>query len=278
MATDHRPVHRARWRRGRAARAARTTVVVALVSTLVVAVAVAGAGPAAASPGAAPLAPAPAPAFALPDPQDPYAPAELAPPSLVAPAPWLDAGPAAPRRAPRRLQVAASAGLRFTATDTHDAASVDRLTAYGWPSARSPVMPVLGAEVQYLLAPIIDVGLVASWARADHAAGLAWADDRVTTTTTQLALVARLHWAMGRPFIPEPRVDVGVVRRTVELHGVPAADSLPYLRAGVDWRLGNRTGGVQLSAGYALTGRAASGRVDPAVAGLDVSLGPYLRF
>lgn len=270
MATDHRPVHGARRRLGRAARAARATVVVALATTLVGADA--GAGPAAASPGATPLA------LALPDPQDPYAPAELAPPSLVAPAPWLDAGPAAPRRAPRRLQIAASAGLRFTATDTHDAASVDRLTAYGWPSARSPVMPVLGAEVQYLLAPIIDVGLVASWARADHAAGLAWADDRVTTSTTQLALVARLHWAMGRPFIPEPRVDVGVVRRTVELHGVPAADSLPYLRAGVDWRLGNRTGGVQLSAGYALTGRAASGRLDPAVAGLDVSLGPYLRF
>lgn len=270
MATDHRPVHGARRRLGRAARAARATVVVALATTLVGADA--GAGPAAASPGATPLA------LALPDPQDPYAFAELAPLSLVAPAPWLDAGPAAPRRAPRRLQIAASAGLRFTATDTHDAASVDRLTAYGWPSARSPVMPVLGAEVQYLLAPIIDVGLVASWARADHAAGLAWADDRVTTSTTQLALVARLHWAMGRPFIPEPRVDVGVVRRTVELHGVPAADSLPYLRAGVDWRLGNRTGGVQLSAGYALTGRAASGRLDPAVAGLDVSLGPYLRF
>ncbi len=211
-----------------------------------------------------------APATAQP--LDPYEP-DFAPPASVIP---VDAPPPPPVMP--RVHVMIGGSLRFTSLDTHDQASTARFEEYGWPSARSPVMPVVGGDVEYLLAPIIDVGVAVSWASADHAAGLDWMEDRVTTTTTQLALVARIHWALGRPFIPEPRVDVGVVRRTIELHGVPATDSLPYLRAGVDWRLGTRRGGAQVSVGYTLSGRASPGQLDPAIGGLDVGIGPYLRF
>jgi hypothetical protein len=100
----------------------------------------------------------------------------------------------------------------------------------------------------------------------------------VTTTTRRVAMVARMHVARGRPFIPEPRVDAGVVRRAIELHGVSSSDSLPYLRGAIDWRLGTRRAGAMISVGYTLSGRASSGQLDPAIGGLDVGVGPYLRF
>lgn len=192
-------------------------------------------------------------------------------PSIREPAP-------APRPPPHRFQLALGGALRFTGLDPHAGASTRQLEEYGWASARSPVMPGLGGEVAFLHAPIVDVGVAASWAKGDHAAGLDAMNDRVATTQQRFAIVARVHVAMGRPFIPEPRVDVGVVRRSVALHGVIARDTLPYVRAAIDWRLGNRTGGAVLSAGYTITGRASSPQLDPAVGGLDVSVGPYLRF
>lgn len=195
----------------------------------------------------------------------------VTPPSIVEPAP-------APPPPPHRWQIALGGALRFTGLDPHADESTRQLDEYGWPSTRSPVMPGLGGEVAFLHAPIIDAGVAASWARGDHAAGLDAMGDRVSTTQQRFAVIARVHLAMGRPFIPEPRVDVGVVRRSVRLHGVTERDTLPYVRAAIDWRLGNRTGGAVLSAGYTITGRASSPRLDPAVGGLDVSIGPYLRF
>lgn len=152
-----------------------------------------------------------------------------------------------------------------------------QLLEYGWASARSPVMPQLAGELEYLLAPIIDLGVAISTAKSAHAAGIDWTD-RVETRTTTVALVAKVHWALQRPFIPEPRVDVGVARRTITLHGVDDTDAVPFVRAGMDWRLGTRRAGVQVSAGYVVTGRASSGRLDPAVGGLDVTLSPFVRF
>lgn len=181
----------------------------------------------------------------------------------------------------RRFHVAAGVGLRFTNLDIHDGASQTQLLDYGWADAGSPTMAAFHGEAEYLLAPIIDVGVAVSSARGDHAAGAGdWMSDRVRTTNTSVAFVAKVHWALQRPFIPEPRVDAGFVRRTVEVHGVDDSASLPYLRAGMDWRLGTRRAGVQVSAGYILTARASSssGRLDPAVGGLDVSLAPYVRF
>jgi len=178
----------------------------------------------------------------------------------------------------RRFQVALGGALRFTGLDPHADASEQQLREYGWQSAISPVMPTLAIDAQYLLAPLVDVGVAIGWSEADHAAGLDQLNDRVTTSTTQVALVGRLHWAMGRPFVPEPRLDVGVVRREIALHGVAATDSLPYLRAGIDWRLGTRRAGVQLALGYTVSGRASGEQLDPAVGGLDVGLGPFMRF
>jgi hypothetical protein len=186
--------------------------------------------------------------------------------------------PPPPPPLPHRLHATLGGSLRFTNLDLHDGASKQQLLEYGWQSARSPVMPSLGGDVEYLLAPILDVGVAASWARGDHAAGLDQMNDRVSTTTLRLAMVGRLHYAKGRPFIPEPRLDLGVVRRTVLLHETAATDTLPYLRLGIDWRLGTRTAGAQLSVGYTVSGRASSQQLDPAIGGLDVGLGPYLRF
>jgi hypothetical protein len=207
-------------------------------------------------------------------PADPYEP-DLAPPMSVTPSTWEPGY--APPPVLHKLHVSLGVGLRFTNLDLHDDASKMQLLDYGWASARSPAMGSFSGEIEYLLAPIIDVGVAFSSARAEHAAGIDY-DDRVRTGAISFSAVARMHWSLQRPFIPEPRVDVGVVRRTIEVHTVEDSDTLPFLRAGFDWRLGTRRGGVQVSAGYMLTGRAASGRLDPAVGGLDVGLSPYFRF
>lgn len=204
---------------------------------------------------------------------DPYEP-DLAPPMSVEPSTWQ----AAPPPKLYRLHVALGVGLRFTNLDAHDGASKSQLMEYGWVSARSPVMPSFSGEIEYLLAPLLDVGVALSSAHATYAAGIDFNRDRVMTSTMMVSLVGKLHWSLGRPFIPEPRVDIGVVRRTIEVHGTPAADSVPYARAGMDWRLGTRRAGVQVSAGYILTGRASSDDLDPAVGGLDLTLSPYVRF
>jgi hypothetical protein len=210
---------------------------------------------------------------AMAQPVAPYEP-DLAPPMSVTP----EVSQAAPPPVMYKLHVALGVGLRFTNLDAHDDASKTQLMEYGWVIARSPVMPSFAGEVEFLLAPIVDVGVAVSSAHATHAAGLDFTRDRVLTSTMNVSLVGKVHWAMGRPFIPEPRVDIGVVRRTIEVHAVAAADSVPFVRAGMDWRLGSRRAGVQVSAGYILTGRASSGDLDPAVGGLDVSLAPYVRF
>jgi len=211
---------------------------------------------------------------AMAQPMDPYEP-DLAPPMSVTPDSWQPQPEPPPIL--RRLHVAVGVGLRFTNLDAHDSASKMQLLEYGWASARSPTMGVFAAEVEYLLAPIVDIGLAASTAHSDHAAGIDW-NDRVLTTTTTIAAVAKVHWALQRPFIPEPRVDLGFVRRSIEVHAVGDADTLPFVRAGMDWRLGTRRAGVQVSAGYILTGRASDGKLDPAVGGLDVGLAPYFRW
>jgi hypothetical protein len=215
---------------------------------------------------------------AVAQPLDPYEPREpyLAPPGEVGAGGGFDAmAPPPPRY---RYHVGLTGALRFTNLDTHEAASTDQLLEYGWGDAHGPVMSTLGADIEFLLAPIVDLGLSISRGTGVHADAVGWMEDRVETTATQVAVVARVHWALGRPFLPEPRVDAGLVHRTVRLHDVDASDTLPYLRAGLDWRLGNRRGGVQVSAGYILTGRASSENLDPAIGGLDVGIGPYLRF
>lgn len=214
-------------------------------------------------------------AGAVAQPVDPYEP-DLAPPMSVTPSAWDPYAPAPPPVL-HKLHVSLGVGLRFTGLDLHDNASKMQLLDYGWADARSPAMGSFSGEIEYLLAPIIDVGVAFSTARSEHAVGIDF-EDRVRTGATSFSAVAKLHWSLQRPFIPEPRVDVGLVRRTVEVHAVEDSDTLPFLRAGFDWRLGTRRGGVQLSAGYMITGRAPSGQLDPAVGGLDVGLSPYFRF
>ncbi|HVK76698.1 MAG TPA: hypothetical protein VM734_25410 [Kofleriaceae bacterium] len=194
-------------------------------------------------------------------------------PGMVPPDP-----PAPPAERFQRFHVGVHGGLRITGLDEHAAASRAQLDAYGWPSVTSPVLHGYGVDAEYLLAPLIDVGLAWSWARGEHAAGTAWADDRVRTDATLIGAVARLHWSRGRPFIPEPRVDVGLQRVRTVVHATSDTRTTPYLRAGIDWRLGTRRGGVVLAVGYTITGRAPSGALDLATGGLDLDLGPYLRF
>ena len=102
--------------------------------------------------------------------------------------------------------------------------------------------------------------------------------DRVGSRITQVGAVARVHFARGRAFVPEPRVEAGVIRERVTMHGVSDSHTLPYLRAGIDWRLGTRRAGAQLAIGYVFTGRLSGEQLDLAVGGLDVAVGPYYRF
>ena len=69
-----------------------------------------------------------------------------------------------------------------------------------------------------------------------------------------------------------------MVRERLQVHHVGQSHHLGYLRVGVDWRLGVRTAGAQVSVAYLMTTRVGDGQLDPAIGGLDIAVGPYLRF
>ncbi|MEZ4403512.1 MAG: hypothetical protein R3B06_26045 [Kofleriaceae bacterium] len=197
----------------------------------------------------------------------------LAPPARVA----IDR-PAPARAAPARLQLAVHGDLRITALDGQRDRFVDDAMAYGWRIARA--RPLLGgrADVHYLLTPLVDVGASAGLLGMTFAAAATSPDERLAVTWTSLAASARLHWAQGRPFVPEPRADVGVAEVVTTIHGVDQRRWATFTRVGVDWRLGVRRGGVTVALGYTLVGADRGDGPRPPLGGLDLSLGPYLRF
>lgn len=202
---------------------------------------------------------------------------ELAPPGTTAPTPLTvaDAPPPAPTRGPR-LQLALSGDLRITRLDGTAGRFVDDAMAYGWRVAAARPLYGLGVDAHYLWTPIVDVGARLGYLTQDYAAGTDPAD-RMGIAWTTVAASARLHWAKGRPFLPEPRLDLGLARQTWTVHGQDDHATRSFVRAGVDWRLGTRTAGVMLTVAYTLADRAAVEGPAPPVGGLDLAIGPYLR-
>ena len=203
---------------------------------------------------------------------------ELAPPGTTAPTPLAvaDAPPPAPTRG-ARLQLALSGDLRITRLDGAADRFVDDAMAYGWRVAAARPLYGLGVDAHYLWTPIVDIGARVGYLTQDYAAGVDPAD-RMGIAWTTVAASARLHWAKGRPFLPEPRLDLGLARQTWTVHGVEDHATRTFARVGVDWRLGTRTAGVMLSVAYTLVDRAAVDGPAPPVGGLDLAIGPYVRY
>jgi len=189
------------------------------------------------------------------------APISVAPPSTTSPARW---------------QLGLHAGLRATVLDPRGARFREDARDYGW--RFSAARPLVGGSlvVSYLLTPIVDVGLAASWMTATYATGIDPAD-QLKARTRALALTTRLRWRQGRPFVPEPRVDVGVLDERVTVHGTPSSRAAPFVRGGVDLRLGTPRAGVTVEVGYTMVDRGAA-ELAPPIGGLDLAIGPYFRF
>ncbi len=202
---------------------------------------------------------------------------ELAPPGATAPTTpaAVDAPPSVPARGPR-LQLALTGDLRITRLDGKAGRFVDDAMAYGWRIARARPLYGLGVDAHYLWTPIVDVGARVGYLTQDYAAGTD-PEDRMGIAWTTVAASARLRWAQGRPFIPEPRLDLGLARQTWTVHGKDDHATRSFVRVGVDWRLGTRTAGAMLSIAYTLADRPAVEGPAPPVGGLDLAIGPYFR-
>ena len=196
----------------------------------------------------------------------------------LAAAPGITAPTPRPPAPPPRLQVGVHGAMRVTVLDEGGTRFGDDALAYGWRSARAN--PLLGGsvDVSYLWAPIIDVGISAGWMTTSYAAGIDLDNDRMKVRSSTIAATARLHWMGGRPFVPEPRLDLGLLRERTIVHGTTATRSVRFLRAGIDWRLGLPTVGVSVAIGYTIVERAVDNPLAPPIGGLDLALGPYFRF
>lgn len=202
---------------------------------------------------------------------------ELAPPGATAPTLAVAEAPTTtPGRGPR-LQLALSGDLRITRLDGTAGRFVDDAMAYGWRIAQARPLYGLGVDAHYLWTPVVDVGARVGYLTQDYAAGTD-PEDRMGIAWTTVAASARLHWAKGRPFIPEPRLDVGLARQTWTVHGQDDHATRSFVRVGVDWRLGTRTAGAMLSIAYTLADRPAVEGPAPPVGGLDLAIGPYVRY
>lgn len=189
----------------------------------------------------------------------------------------IDPPPAAPAPRHHRWQVSAQLALRSTALADDGRRFPERAAAYGWRSAAA--RPLLGGSIDasYLHAPILDLGVTASWMEATFAAGVD-PDDQLSVSTVGIGATARVHWAQGRPFMPEPRLELGLLRERTDVHGTPHTRLHRYFRAGVDWRLGTRTAGVTLALGFTMIDHDADETLAPPLGGLDLAAGPYFRF
>lgn len=199
------------------------------------------------------------------------APAASAQPSTVASAPPA----AAPR--PARLEVTLALALRVTALDRDGGHFVDDALAYGWRGAAR--RPPVGARIaaHYLAAPRLEATAVASWQSADVARGFT-DDDRLTVELWEASVGGRLRWAEGRPLVPEPKLELGLALARTTVHGTADHDVVPFLRVGADWRLGTRRAGAMVTIGYTIMATRSSEGPSPPLGGLDLALGPYVRF
>jgi hypothetical protein len=144
--------------------------------------------------------------------------------------------------------------VRATAQDPGASGEVAALEAYGW-NAHAPSMTGLRGDLLYLNAPLIDAGVAWTYARGTYASGARFDDpDRIEASTTELGVVARLHWVRpSSPVAAEPRVELGLARTRVDLRGRTDSALGTYTRIGLDLRGGTKKAGVLVSVDYTHT-------------------------
>jgi hypothetical protein len=182
---------------------------------------------------------------------------------------------AAPR--PARLEMTLALALRVTALDRDGGHFVDDALAYGWRGAAR--RPPVGARfaAHYLATPRLEATAGAAWQSADVARGFD-EDDRLNVELWEASVGGRLRWAEGRPMVPEPKVELGLALVRTTVHGTADRDVVPFVRVGADWRLGTRRAGAMIAIGYTMMATPSSDGPAPPVGGLDLAIGPYVRF
>jgi hypothetical protein len=152
---------------------------------------------------------------------------------------------------PRPAWMWSVGGLLRSTASTGESDTLSWLEEYGWQTQR-PVMTGLRGDLAYLNAPIVDLGVAWAWARGTYAAGPAFDDpDRITGSSTELGVFARIHWVPPRsPVAAEPRVEAGLARENVDMRGARESRLTTYTRVGLDFRAGGRKAGVLFSVDY----------------------------
>lgn len=167
--------------------------------------------------------------------------------------------------------------LRSTAASGESETLAD-LEEYGWVTQR-PVMTGVRGDLAYLNAPIVDLGVAWAWARGTYAAGPAFDDpDRITGSSTELGVFARIHWVPPRsPVAAEPRVEAGLARENVDMRGARESRLTTYTRVGLDFRAGGRKAGVLFSVDYTSVHGSDDVMLELPAGGLNFALSFYWR-
>lgn len=185
--------------------------------------------------------------------------------------------PAQPEARPRTMWTIGLA-LRSTSSDpdAHDQLAV--LDEYGWNSS-TPMLFGLRGDAAFLQAPIVDVGAALTWVRGTYAElpGLLTTEE-ITGSSVEAGAFARMHWVKPTAHVAaEPRVEIGVARTSANLRGVSDARFAYYTRIGLDFRLGGRRGGTQLSVDYTTVHQTGDHMLELPAGGVTVSLSFYWR-
>jgi hypothetical protein len=168
-------------------------------------------------------------------------------PGLTPPAEPADA---APPTHPRWMLTVGTV-VWVTSQETQATSETREVEEYGWVARAAPLWG-LRADLAYLQAPLVDVGVASTWARGTYAIGPRYQDpDSIVGSSVELGAFARLHWVRPTSKVAaEPRVEAGVVRTTASLRGVETADAGTYTRIGLDFRLGGRRAGAVFAVDY----------------------------
>ena len=191
---------------------------------------------------------------------------------------WLEHAPVPSPPPKPRFELALVGAVRSTALAPDAQAFVNDAKDYGWRAAAPRPLVGWRLDGHALWMSMVDVGASLAWMTGEFAAGVDNDGDRMGMRWIEATASARLRWAGGRPFVPEPRIDVGVAQARWLVHQV-ASDSLrTFVRVSADWRLGTRRAGANLSVGYTAVGGERVDGPSPPHGGLDLALGPYVRF
>jgi hypothetical protein len=169
--------------------------------------------------------------------------------------------------------------MRITEHDPDADARIAALEEYGY-TADTPTLTGLRGDLSWQRAPILDVGLAWAWAKGGYASGPTFEDpDQIDGSTLELGVFGRMHWVRPDfPVAPEPRVELGLARTSVDLRGASSQRIGTYMRLGLDVRLGAPKAGAMLSIDYTrVTGGGDDTMLDLPLGGVSVALSFYWR-